>query len=293
MWAADQPGYITFQIPQFFIYYNPSIPYTSTTFEIQYTNSMYYPNQTYQLQYQISSDVGSVYLASNTSESGGIINLPSAYYNPNSNQLQAFSSILGPFVLNISGGLSTLSNVIITLNYTIPNVKTKMIIPFILRNPPEGEGEIVENVPVYYTASPIVPSNYAILTLMPGYAQLEFNISDVEGCSTETLETNYFYYIQVSELNLVILKGATGETVYNLTQNSNIAQCSGISSGNQITFSYGYTPSQEIFCQINENSLPSDILNSIATSGVGGYLELDLQYNCSGIIQYTPTVKII
>lgn len=280
-WAANQPGYIYFQTPtSVYINYN-SAKGGSTTFTILYKNTM---NQPVQVQYQLSTDVGSLsYGSQQGSLISGTLNINGATYNT---QLIPQEGYLGPFTLEIPAGFSTLGDVNIVLNYTLPNVQTDLVIPFLIQNPPEGEGVISENVPIYFTASPIIPSNYASVNISNGgLINIAFSISDEEGCSLTTLENYNIFTINVSALDLILLTGR-GQS-YNLLSNSNnIGECSGI-NGNQIEFVPGGPTSTTIICSINLQGL------NLPPSGISAYLEMNMTYTCNGLTQIPVNVQII
>lgn len=276
-WAVDQPGYITFNSPTL----NSQVVYnknsgSSYSIYIQYQNNIFFDKSTkLNLEWQIFSSVGYV------NPSSGSLELSQGVSN--GNIVEPSIGQIGPITLKIGSGLQSVQNLNIVFNYTLSNVETRIEIPMLIKAPSEGESQQTEYIPVYYSSSPIVPSNNAELTLLPGsqgQAILQFSIQDDYDCLNE--QNNIQPTVNIKEFELV--NEINGQAIDLLNGNSEVT-CD--ISGNQLLLFNGVA---NITCYI-PYSVFGQYQNNVLTSGISAYLYMVLTYNCQGQLTYNVPVS--
>jgi len=267
-WAVNAPGTIKLYIPDIdtVIEYDPNAGYT-TTYTLAANSSIYTGGENnYTVQYEIVSSVSGV-MAS------GSANIGEADYESSSGILYPNEQDINEFNFSVPPGLEGLLSVSLVINYNITGLETNIVIPIQIKKPPSGTFSVI-NVPIFYSASPIVPKgSSAEVDVTPKKAIVLFNLTDATGCLSG--------YERPPNLNYVVELKYGSEEV----GQGNILSC--------MPSSIRGLPTQ-IMCIINLDE--DQNLYSMFTSEAGAYLELDIgvgPYTCMTSTLYTiPVSKV-
>ncbi len=177
-WAVNKPGTITLNIPDLppIIEYDPNTGYNSS-FSLTYTSTIYTgEHKEYAVKYNvISSITGPI--------TNGTFNAEEADYDNIKGKIYPFEgNVKENLRFIIPKGLEGLTQANLLINYNISGLETKILIPLDVRRPPAGTISTLK-VPIYYSASPLVPtSDEASVEVAPYRIIVSFSVGDAIGC---------------------------------------------------------------------------------------------------------------
>jgi len=264
-WAVNKPGTIELYIPDIdtIVEYSPKTLY-NTTYTLVVRSTIYTgENKNYPVRYEIISSVLGRIIENSTS-------IGEAYYESTSGRIDPNETDLGSFNFVIPPNLEGLLSVNLVINYNITGLLTKINIPMQIKKPPSGTFSVV-SVPIFYSASPIVPKeNTARVEVTSKRVIVSFNITDAVGCLSgdRRISINYNYRLKYAgkEVDKEIISCMPSSPLKSLPT--------------------------EIRCTINLER-NQDILSSFA-SQAGVYLELEINispYNCAMSKLYTISIR--
>jgi len=175
-WAVNKYGNIDLYVSNLdtAIDYNPNEEY-STTYTLSYKSNVYTGGGRYTVSYEIISSVSGVI-------DRGSTQIEEASYESTTGALYASEGDIKNFNFVIPKGLEGLVNVNLVINYNISDLRTKIIIPIDVKRPASGT-VLTTEAPIFYSASPIVPSSdKAKLEVSSRRIVVTFNIGDLGGC---------------------------------------------------------------------------------------------------------------
>jgi len=265
-WAVNKPGTIKLYISDIdaVIEYDPNMSY-NTTYTLSSNSSIYIDGgKSYTVQYEIISSISGVIKS-------GSASISEADYESSSGTLDPNNQDIGNFSFSIPPGFEGIQSINLVINYNITGLKTKIDIPIQIKKPPSGTSSVI-SVPIFYSASPIVPKeNSARVEVTSRTAIVSFNLTDATGCLS--------MYTRFPSINYdVKLKYGDKEV-----GQGNIFYCKPSSIKGLPT---------EIRCTINLDK--DSNLYSMFTSQAGAYLELEMEvgpYNCMTSTLYTISVS--
>jgi len=268
-WAVNKPGAIELSIPDIdtVIEYDPKTIY-NTSYTLFISSAVYTgeKDKVYTIKYEVISSV-----SGRIKE--GTINIGEAYYESTSGRIDPNETDLGSFYFVIPPNLEGLLSVSLVVNYNVTGLLTKINIPIQIRKPPSGTFSTV-SVPVFYSASPIVPKeNTARVEVTSKRAIVSFNVTDAIGCLGGDRKTPISYTYKLRYAN----KEYTSEE-------GSVISCMPSSSLRSLP--------TEIRCTINLEG-DQDIYSSF-TSQAGVYLELEINigpYNCTMSKLYMISIR--
>lgn len=262
-WAVNKPGTVELYIPDIdtIIEYNPNASYNAT-YTLSIRSTIYTgEKRNYIVRYEVISSVSGSIVNNST-------NVREAYYESVSGRIDANEYDLGSFNFSIPPNLEGLLSVTLVIEYNVTNLSTKINIPIQIKKPPSGTLSVT-NVPIFYSASPIVPqSDTARVEVTSKRAIVSFNITDAVGCISKDRRTliNYAYNLKYADKNVSIVSCKPLPPLKSLPT--------------------------EIRCTINLEG--DEKIYKSFTSQAGVYLELEIgvgPYNCSMSRSYTISVR--
>ncbi|RDD52538.1 hypothetical protein BA065_01065 [Nanoarchaeota archaeon NZ13-N] len=177
-WAVNKPGSIDLLVSDVdaIVDYTVSQGY-ETEYTLSYSSSVYTgeKDKKYKVDYIIGSSFGIIEQGSNSTSEAYYESLSGIFY-PDTADIKKFKFV-------IPANLSGIIYVKLYLIYNVSDLKTKILIPLDVKKPPSGISEISSNISIFYSASPLVPSNNtAFLQVTPRIITVNFNITDAVGC---------------------------------------------------------------------------------------------------------------
>jgi len=262
VWAVNKYGNIDLYISDLntVIDYNPNESY-STTYTLSYKSSLFTGGGKYRVSYEIISSVLGVI-------DRGSIDIEEASYESTLGVFNVLEGDIKSFNLEIPKGLEGLEQVRLIVDYNISGLKTKINIPIDVQKPASGT-VLINETPIFYSASPIIPSsNKARLEVSSRRIVVIFNISDLGGC--------FSGYRRPPTISYNVKLIYAGREV-------NIVSCN--------PSSLRSFPAQ-ITCSINVDG--DEGVKSAFNSKAGVHLELNLDigpYDCVRVSSYTIQVR--
>lgn len=271
LWAANQVGSVSFNMNIQPMLYSSSSG-GSSQITISYTSTLWVGDPSVTFPATISL-VGSGQI-SPSSES---INIQQGIYNPSTRSLTPLTSTAFTSTVSIPGGISNFNTQgTIVLEYNITNLYTK-IIGSVGLSLPEGLSQTTNNMQLYYTATPIVPTSDSIQVYTEyGISYFTININDLGGCFGPNVPQSE-RYVQLQKLDLILVGSQPLEESYD----SDIFKCVGIEPNGEIPIPASIT------CYIYWEKLPSSYQQVIRTSQLIAQLEMEYTYICSGEVSGT------
>lgn len=268
-WAVNKPGgvYVELLILDSSIEYNPLEGFTNT-YPVICKSSIYTgEKKTYKVDYRILSSVV-------TRPFSASCNIEEAEYDPIKGNIFVTEKESSVYELNVPKGLEAIQNVNLIIEYNVSNLITKIKIPMTIRKPVSGTVSSTE-VPIYYTASPVIPRSDRIkIDITSKGFVFYLDIVDAVGCFRGYKKLPQFKIGDQIKISVV----AAGSNI------------DSISCTPQTITTFPTT----IRCSI-DLSKNKDIY-SLFSSETGIYIEvnIDLAYSCSMMQSYTiPVIRQI